>query len=82
MLSRILDLVQTHEQERHRVLIVEDSRVAVAQIERALNQHGIDSLAVADPSQLFKTLDHYHPDLVLMDMYMPTGNAAYPAYSH
>jgi diguanylate cyclase (GGDEF)-like protein len=74
LLSRILDLVQTREQERYRVLIVEDSRVAVAQIQRALDQRGIHSHAISDPTRLFEVLDDYRPDLVLMDMYMPTCN--------
>lgn len=74
LLSRILDLVQTREQERYRVLIVEDSRVAVAQIQRALDQRGIHSYAISDPGGLFDVLDDYRPDLVLMDMYMPTCN--------
>lgn len=74
LLSRILDLVQTREQERYRVLIVEDSRVAVAQIQRALEQHDIHSCAIPDPTRMFEVLDEYHPDLVLMDMYMPTCN--------
>jgi len=74
LLSRILDLVQTREQERYRVLIVEDSRVAVAQIQRALEQRGIHSHAISDPTRLFEVLDDYRPDLVLMDMYMPTCN--------
>src|SRR5690606_4032888 len=43
VLSRILDLVQAHEQVRHRVLVVEDSRVATALIQRTLAEHGIDS---------------------------------------
>jgi diguanylate cyclase (GGDEF)-like protein len=74
LLSRILDLVQIREQERTRVLIVEDSRVAVTQIQRALSQHDIDSQAVSNPARLFETLDQYRPDLVLMDMYMPGCN--------
>lgn len=74
LLSRILDLVQTREQERFRVLIVEDSRVAVAQIQRALEQRGIHSHAISDPTHMFEVLDDYRPDLVLMDMYMPTCN--------
>lgn len=74
LLSRILDLVQVQERERYRVLIVEDSQVAVVQIKRALDQHDIDSHAVSDLSRLFETLDHYRPDLVLMDMYMPDCN--------
>jgi diguanylate cyclase (GGDEF)-like protein len=74
LLSRILDLVQTHEQERFRVLVVEDSRVAAIQIERALTQHSIDCQVITDPSALIGALDTYAPDLVLMDMYMPTCN--------
>jgi diguanylate cyclase (GGDEF)-like protein len=74
LLSRILDLVQTREQECYKVLVVEDSRVAVAQIQRALTQHGIDSRVVADPIGLLEALDAYRPDLILMDMYMPHCN--------
>lgn len=74
LLSRILDLVQTQEQERYRVLVVEDSKVAVTKIRRALDQHDIDSHAVADPANLFAALDCYRPDLILMDMHMPSCN--------
>jgi len=74
LLSRILDMVQTREQERYRVLIVEDSRVAVTQIQRALEQRDIHSCAIPDPTQLFEMVDTYQPDLVLMDMHMPNCN--------
>jgi diguanylate cyclase (GGDEF)-like protein len=74
LLSRILDMVQTREQERYRVLIVEDSRVAVTQIQRALEQRDIHSCAIPDPTQLFEMVDNYRPDLVLMDMHMPNCN--------
>lgn len=74
LLSRILDFIQTREQEVFRVLVVEDSRVAVAQIQRALTQHNIHCEVITDPSNLLTTLDAYRPDLVLMDMYMPHCN--------
>ena len=74
VLDRILDLVQNFEQEKHRVLVVEDSRVAVALIQRTLAQHGIDSHAIRDPGTLFDVLESYRPDLVLMDMFMPRFN--------
>jgi diguanylate cyclase (GGDEF)-like protein len=73
-LSRILDLVDTRQYERLRVLIVEDSRLAVEQIQRAFKLHDIDSHAIFDPAGLFDALDRYQPDLVLMDMYLPTCN--------
>ena len=74
LLSRILDFIQTREQESFKVLVVEDSRVAVAQIQRALNQNNIHCEVITDPSGLLATLEAYRPDLVLMDMYMPHCN--------
>ncbi|HVK95724.1 MAG TPA: diguanylate cyclase [Noviherbaspirillum sp.] len=74
VLNCVLDLVQTNEQEQYRVLIVEDSRVAVALIQRTLAQHGIDTQAINDPGKLLDALESYRPDLVLMDMYMPRFN--------
>jgi diguanylate cyclase (GGDEF)-like protein len=71
VLSRILDLVQTHEHEVHRVLVVEDSATAVAHIRRSLSQHGIDSRAINDPRLLLEVAAEYRPDAILMDMYMP-----------
>lgn len=55
------------------MLVVEDSRVAAALIQRTLAEHGIDS-AIRDPGNLLDELEAYRPDLVLMDMYMPRFN--------
>jgi diguanylate cyclase (GGDEF)-like protein len=74
VLNCILDLVQTNEQEQYRVLVVEDSRVAVALIQRTLAEHGIDTRAINDPGKLLDVLESYRPDLILMDMYMPRFN--------
>jgi diguanylate cyclase (GGDEF)-like protein len=74
VLNCVLDLVQTNVQEQYRVLVVEDSRVAVALIQRTLAQHGIDTEAINDPGKLLDMLESYRPDLILMDMYMPRFN--------
>ncbi len=74
VLSCVLDLVQNYEPEKHRVLVVEDSRVAVSLIQRTLAEHGIDSHAIRDPGALLDELESYRPDLILMDMYMPRFN--------
>lgn len=71
MLSRILDLVESREQETHRVLIVEDSKTATAHIQRALDAHGIDSRAINTPLSLLQACADYRPHAILMDMYMP-----------
>ena len=74
VLNCVLDLVQSNEQEQYRVLVVEDSRVAVALIQRTLAQHDIDTRAINDPARLLEALASYKPDLVLMDMHMPRFN--------
>jgi diguanylate cyclase (GGDEF)-like protein len=74
VLNCVLDLIQTSEQEKSRVLVVEDSRVAVTVIERALTPHGIDMLAINDPGDLLDALESYRPDLILMDIHMPRFN--------
>ncbi|WP_246167657.1 diguanylate cyclase [Propionivibrio limicola] len=74
VLNCVLDLVQSHEQEKYRVLLVEDSRVAVALIQRTLSEHGIDSHAIRNPGTLLEELQSYRPDLILMDMHMPRFN--------
>jgi diguanylate cyclase (GGDEF)-like protein len=71
VLGRILDLLQSREQEPYRVLVVEDSPTAVAMIQRSLAQHGIDSHPIGNPQLLLSAVEQYRPDLVLMDMYMP-----------
>src|SRR5574343_585511 len=71
ILSRILDLVESREQETHRVLIVEDSKTAVAHIQRALNLHGIESRAIHTPLDLMQAIADYQPHAILMDMHMP-----------
>lgn len=71
VVSRILDLAHTREQETHRVLIVEDSATAIAHVRRSLSQHGIDSRAINDPRLLLEAAAEYKPDAILMDMHMP-----------
>lgn len=74
LLNCILDLVQNDEPAKLRVLVVEDSLVAVTLIRRTLTEHGLDSRAILDPGKLLEELESYRPDLVLMDMHMPRFN--------
>lgn len=74
LLNCILDLVKSNDEEKFRVLIVEDSKVSVTLIERTLREHDIDSYAINDPGRLLEALQNYRPDLILMDMYMPRFN--------
>lgn len=55
------------------VVLVDDSRIALAQLERvARDIEGVDVVATAqDGACAVRTVSHFKPDLVLMDIVMP-----------
>ncbi len=71
VLSHVLDLIESQDQEPYRILVVEDSPTAIAAIRKTLSQQGIDNHAIKSPEQLLEAVWQYRPDLVLMDMHMP-----------
>jgi len=71
LVERILELTQSQEPEPGRVLIVEDSKTASHLIRRTLEENQIACEIVNDPRQALAAVKQFHPDLVLMDMYMP-----------
>jgi diguanylate cyclase (GGDEF)-like protein len=72
IVERILELNERHEQEAFRVLIIEDSKTASHLIRRTLEENQIISEIVNDPRQALTALRQFNPDLILMDMYMPS----------
>jgi diguanylate cyclase (GGDEF)-like protein len=71
IVQQIMELNERHEQEAYRVLIVEDSKTAGRLIQRTLEENEIASEIVNDPRLALNALKQFHPDLILMDMYMP-----------
>jgi diguanylate cyclase (GGDEF)-like protein len=71
LIMQVIDLVEDSEKPKYRVLVVEDSKVASVAIQRTLREHGVDTLAVTNPSVLLDEIKGFNPDLVLMDMQMP-----------
>ena len=71
LIMQVIDLVEDSEKPNYRVLVVEDSKVASAAIQRTLREHGVDTLAVTEPAKLLAEINGFNPDLVLMDMQMP-----------
>jgi diguanylate cyclase (GGDEF)-like protein len=55
----------------YRVMIVEDAEEQAALCSAVLRQAGMLTCVVSDPQQLLPQLAEFHPDLVLMDMYLP-----------
>lgn len=72
IIEHIMELNERHEQEAYRVLIVEDSKTASHLIRRTLQENQIASEIVNDPRETLNALKQFNPDLILMDMYMPS----------
>ncbi len=58
--------------QAYRILIVDDSTTAIALNSSSLRQAGMVTRVATDPEQLMQQLVEFAPDLILMDMYMPT----------
>ncbi|MDR0673924.1 MAG: diguanylate cyclase [Zoogloeaceae bacterium] len=72
ILSQVLAHEETEEQESYRVLIIEDSRTAAHVINRALEERGTLTQVLYDPLQTLSVIRQFQPELILMDMYMPS----------
>lgn len=73
VIARILELVEAQTRQEHlKVLIVEDDRSQAMYCEAILRKQGIEVCSVGDSCQALPTLTDFQPDLVLMDLHMPT----------
>ena len=80
-LLEVLDsLSVTTEQEAYRILVMEDSTPQAYFIARTLNDAGMETAVVNEPLNLLKTLVDFRPELILMDIYLPTCSGLELAY--
>lgn len=71
LISSIEKFSQHHKEEPYRVLIVDDSRSQVLFTEKALSSAGMITRAITDPLQVLTEIEQFHPEIIVMDMYMP-----------
>jgi CheY-like chemotaxis protein len=57
--------------ELFRILVIDDEPTLAEYYATVLHQAGMTTEVVTDPLQAFEQLEAFHPDLILMDMYMP-----------
>lgn len=74
VLRRLQALLDPQREAPYRVLIVEDDRSQALFAEGILRNAGMDSLVVLDALGVLPALQHFHPDLILMDLNMPDAN--------
>lgn len=68
-----LDLhIDSKDDKNYRILIIDDSEELSRFCSIVLQQHGMQTRIVNDPLLLTQTLGEFHPELILMDLYMPS----------
>jgi diguanylate cyclase (GGDEF)-like protein len=72
LLVEVLDQLTAEEtQEPYRVLIVDDSPVQADITARHLQAYGMQTCTIHDPFHIMEPLDDFHPNIILLDTYMP-----------
>ena len=74
VLRRLQALIEPGRDAPFRVLIVEDDRSQALFAEGILRNAGMESLVVLDAMAVLPALEHFQPDLILMDLNMPGAN--------
>jgi diguanylate cyclase (GGDEF)-like protein len=74
--GRIETLLRVHEQPPYRILIVDDDEVLAEHYRLALSGAGMLAIKICEPLKVLDTMHSLHPDLILMDLYMPECSGA------
>ena len=72
LMEKIEVLTCVAQYEPYKVLIIDDSRAQALHTERLLNSAGIITRTLTEPIQTMAELADFQPDLIILDMYMPT----------
>jgi len=60
----------------YRVLVVEDQPPIANYYKMVLNMAGMDAQVTTEATKVLQQMIEYHPDLILLDLYMPEANGA------
>ncbi|HEY0231666.1 MAG TPA: EAL domain-containing protein [Dokdonella sp.] len=71
VIARIAELTEAARGDPYRIMIIEDDRTQTVFAESILRKAGMQTLAVGDALEALDALERFHPDLILMDLYMP-----------
>ena len=77
-LLETLDALTTPLEENapYRILIIEDSKTQAGIIRKHLTQAGLTTEILMEPVKLTETLEEFQPDLILLDLYLPSYSGA------
>ena len=74
ILARIEEMLEQRRSLGYRVLVVEDDPAQAKFCESVLHHRGIVTEVCATAAGVIEALHAFHPDLVLLDFYLPDGN--------
>ena len=74
VVKQLQALLLPPEEEKLRILIVEDDRAQALFAQSVLTNAGMQAQVEQDPLHVLESLESMHPDLVLMDLHMPHAN--------
>lgn len=74
ILARIEELLEQRRSLGYRVLVVEDDPAQAKFCESVLHHRGITTRVSATAAEVIGAVREFHPDLVLLDFYLPDGN--------
>lgn len=72
LLDRLELLTVQQDEEPYRVLLVDDDLLLANRYALALDAEGMSAKVVTEPSNLLIDISEFQPDLILMDVYMPS----------
>jgi diguanylate cyclase (GGDEF)-like protein len=71
LIEKIERYTHASPQEPYRVLVVDDSQSQARYIDTVLKKAGMHPLTITDPMKVLLALEEFHPEIIIMDMYMP-----------
>lgn len=74
ILARIEEMLEQRRSLGYRVLVVEDDPPQAKFCESVLHHRGITTRVCVDATSVIGAVREFHPDLVLLDFYLPDGN--------
>lgn len=74
LVERLHDLRADQVSEPYRAMIIEDDAAVAARYALVLGGAGVQVRVLAEPPQVVAALAEFHPDVLLMDLYLPGCN--------
>lgn len=58
-------------EEPYKVLVLDDSKSQALFCDKALQAAGMETHVITDPMEVLNAIESFHPEIIVMDMYMP-----------